>query len=802
MWRPCRDLVRPTLPLRYVNVVDLACGAAASIGRDLASLGAQVVRIEPRGGHHDRLAAPVVDGLSVDFAIRNLGKTTVELDLGDPADRAAFRALLADADVVIESTRPGSAEAVQLDAADIAAQHPTLVILSISDFGQAGAYARWQATSPVLDALSGGLARSGIPGRPPLLPPGNLAIECALVQAAYVALLGYVNRLKTGHGDQIDFSLMKGASQTLDPAFGIYGSATAGIPLSETPRGRPEVGFMYPIVPCADGAVRICVLAPRQWQGMFDWMGRPPEFADPSFNDLVTRFNSPDLIPAIGRFFADRTRADLEREGQRAGVPIAAVLDVDEVLRSDQMIARRAFEPVELASGHSVPVPNGSIEIDGVRAGHRPAHSTSAPAAPPTGKPEMPSWPFAGARPLSGLRVLDLGVIVVGAEQSRLLADQGAEVIKIENSAFLDGTRRSRDGSPVSLPFAAGHRNKRSLGINLRDERGNRLFLKLVAQSDVVMTNFKPGTMDSLGLGYEVLNAANPGIIVTDSSAFGPGGPWSKRLGYGPLVRASAGLTEQWRYPGEADSFGDASTIYPDHVAGRVAAIGVLALLIRRLHTGRGGTVSVSQAEIILSHQATDIAARALTAAGAAGGAMAEHVAHDAPWGVFPAMGDDEWCVVTVRSDEEWRALCSAMGRPELAAEPELATRAGRDQARARVDARLSDWLATRTPHEAMETLQAAGVPAAAMLRVQDLRDFPLFQEQGFHAPARHPLYREPLLMETGPARFSHVAEPALEPAPSLGEHTRDIARTLLDLSETEIEKLIQSGVLEEGGRQ
>ena len=100
---------------------------------------------------------------------------------------------------LIESTRPGSAEAAQLGADRVAAQHPTLVILSLSDFGLAGAYARWQATAPVLDALGGGLARSGLTGRPPLLPPGNLAIECALVQAAYVALLGYVNRLKSDH---------------------------------------------------------------------------------------------------------------------------------------------------------------------------------------------------------------------------------------------------------------------------------------------------------------------------------------------------------------------------------------------------------------------------------------------------------------------------------------------------------------------------------------------------------------------------------------------------------------------------
>ena len=168
---------------------------------------------------------------------------------------------------------------------------------------------------------------------------------------------------------------------------------------------------------------------------------------------------------------------------------------------------------------------------------------------------------------------------------------------------------------------------------------------------------------------------------------------------------------------------------------------------------------------------------------------------------MFPALGDDEWCVVTVRSDEDWRALCATIGRPDLAAEPELATRAGRVQARARIDALLIDWLATRTPRQAMEELQAAGVPAGAMLRTYDLPDFPLFQEHGFYAPARHPLYREPLLMETGPARFARIAEPALEPAPLMGEHTREIARTLLDLSAAQIEKMIASGVLEDGGR-
>ena len=190
------------------------------------------------------------------------------------------------------------------------------------------------------------------------------------------------------------------------------------------------------------------------------------------------------------------------------------------------------------------------------------------------------------------------------------------DVIKVENAAFPDGSRQNRTKDLISPTFATGHRNKRSLGLNVRDPEGKALLLRLIGNTDVLLSNFKGGTLESLGLDYASLKAINPRIIVTDSSAFGPTGPWSKRLGYGPLVRASAGLTMQWRYPGEADSFSDAITVYPDHVAGRIGAIGVLALLIRRLRTGMGGAVSISQAEVMLSHMAARIAGTALERAG------------------------------------------------------------------------------------------------------------------------------------------------------------------------------------------
>jgi crotonobetainyl-CoA:carnitine CoA-transferase CaiB-like acyl-CoA transferase len=329
--------------------------------------------------------------------------------------------------------------------------------------------------------------------------------------------------------------------------------------------------------------------------------------------------------------------------------------------------------------------------------------------------------------------------------------------------------------------------------LNLRDPEGKELFLKLVAQCDVIAANFKPGTLESLGFGYDTLSAINPGLIMLNSSAFGATGPWSGRLGYGPLVRAVAGLTSQWRYEDDRTSFSDAVTIYPDHVAGRVGAIGVLALLIRRARTGRGGTVDVAQLEVMLAHMAPQIAAIALRRAGV----NVDHAIKDAPWGVFPAQGDDEWCVVTVRDDAEWRQFCNVAGRDDLLQDPALMTICGRVSQRERIDQAVREWLATRSAHDAMTALQAAGVPAAAMLRVSELPHFPHFAERQFFRRENHPKIAAPFFVETAPVRSENLPDPPDGPAPLAGEHTVEIARTAFNLSDAEIDRLIRAKVLE-----
>lgn len=797
------------LPLDGLLVIDLVSGPLAAIGRHLAELGANVLRVEPPGGAADRRDGPSFGGVSLSFVAANRGKSAVALDLADPADRTRFEALLDRADILIEGTRPGSPDAAVLDVAGIHCRKPSLVILSVSDFGQEGEYRGWQATAPVIHALSGELARSGKPGRAPLLPPGELPYACAAAQAAFAILVAFLNRLKTGAGDRLDFALLDGAAQALDPGFGVAGSATAGASASAQPRGRPDAGHQYPILACADGYVRLCVLSVRQWRGMFDWLGRPAELSDPALDDMRTRFASPQVTAAIARLVKDRSRAELEAAGQRFGVPVAGVLDLDEAVDSDQVRARNLFVPVPLGSGAVVPMPDGLMEIDGRRAGPRgpaPALATGWPWELP---PDECRWsdlpaaglPRVGERPLAGLRVLDFGVIVVGAEAGRLLADQGAEVIKVENAAFPDGMRESIRALKMTPSFMAGHRNKKSLGIDLRHPEGRELLLKLVEKTDIVLSNFKPGTLEGLGLGQESLHAVNPHLIVIDSSAFGSTGPWSGRMGYGPLVRAAAGLTTQWRYPDDPQGFSDAVTVYPDHVVGRVCAIAALALLIRRRRTGRGGTASIAQSEVMMNHMAARIATSALVRSGRTPDPTPDPgPERDAPWGVFPCAGEDEWCVVTVRGDADWQALCRVLQRPDLAADPALATAAQRDAHRDRIDRAVVAWLGQRTPQEAMAGLQAAGVPAGAMLRVAELPDFGYFKARRFFHRMTYPLIDGAFHVENAPVRSKRMPDPEKNPAPLFGEDTVEIAHELLGLSPRQIEELLTKGILEADG--
>ncbi len=784
------------LPLAGMRVLEMTDGRGEGCGRFLADLGAEVVLVEPPGGARARHAEPSFGGESLAFAAGAANKRSIVLDLADPAQRGELLDLLAVADLWIDGLDPGALDAVGLDPASLRKRLPQLIVLSITDFGMTGPRRHWVATDWIHIALNSTLSRSGVPGQPPIMPPGRLPDAAVAVQGAWVALVAYWSRLETGQGDHLDLSVYEATSQVIDPPIGAIGTAAAAEPGASgytTERGR-QPGYRYPIFRCADGHVRVFALAARQWKGLFGWLGEPEEFSGPAFDNVANRrAASGRLYPLIQDLMAGETMMDLVFEGQRRGVPVAPVLDVGRVLDVEHFAVRGTFADTSVA-GAKGKLASGYVIVDGERAGVRQA-------APPAGQdndridwaprdgsaPPTPSEP-AGA--LAGLRVLDLGVIVVGGEAGRLFGDQQADVIKVENSAYPDGAR----GSGMSANLASSQRNKRSVGINLRDPRGMEVFRRLVAVSDVVLTNFKPGTVESLGIGYDQLRKINPGIVLTTSSSNGEWGPWRDWAGYGPIVRCITGLTYLWNDVRVESGFGDGQTIYPDNLAGRITDIGALAALIARRKTGVGAQIESSQAEAIITAMAPVFLQESLQPGAAAPRVEGET---NAPWAVFPCMGEDEWCVITVRNDDDWTKLVAAIGSPEWAADPALSTTAGRLAARQALGENMSAWTAARAPNDVAELLQAAGVPAAPMQRVEEWLADPQLRARGYFRTYRHPHYAKPIISEDAPCLAERMPPPPEGPAPLIAEHTREVCVEVLGMTDAEIDELRACGALE-----
>lgn len=790
-----------SLPLHGVRVLELGAGKGELATRCLADLGADVVLVEGPAGSPARTTQPLVKNVSTYHVACNANKRSLMLDLRSPGAADRLHRLLPNVDILFSSLEPRELDELDIDLAALPDRFPHLVVTAFTHFGLTGPWRDWAGSEWVHLALGTGLSRSGAPGREPLMPPMNTAMQNAAIQAAWATLVGYAQRLAHNHGNLIDVAVLEAVVQVSDPPYGMAGSAAGGMPTAGGPRGRVDYSFRYPFYEAADGWVRIAVLSPRQWAGMYEWLGRPAPFADPAWAMLGHRYdNFEPLRRVIADLVKDMPRAQIISAAAHYGVPAASVLAPHEVRAEPHFAARDVFVSCR-AGEREVCLPDGAVQIDGLRAGLRtvaPAlgehtdevlaeFAAPAPDRPQSGKPRGDAG-TSSSLPLAGVRVLDFGVIVAGGEAGRLLADLGADVIKVENQAIPDGSRQSIDGSTVNVLFAWGNRNKRSLGIDVKSRAGARLIRRLAQQSDVILSNFKPATMDKLGLTYEKLREINPGIIVVESSAFGHTGPWAANPGYGPIVRAAVGISSLWRYHDDPSRFFDDVTSYPDHAAARLAAAAVLARLIARRRSGVGGSIHIAQTEVSLWQHAHLFAAVSLDAD------VLRPVGNrpDGPFprGVFAARGDDEWVAVDVQTTEQQDALVRVMRRCGQV----ISTAASRKE----IEASLSAWLTGTGPDEAMSVLQSAGVPAAKMVRVEELLELPQLAARGTFRTERHPLVADLMPSEGAPALFRWLPRITVTPAPVLGEHTREIARSLLRLSENEIGDLFEQGVLQE----
>jgi len=382
----------------------------------------------------------------------------------------------------------------------------------------------------------------------------------------------------------------------------------------------------------------------------------------------------------------------------------------------------------------------------------------------------------------------------VGVEIGRFFAEYGADVIKLESSDTPDFIRVILS-SYMNASFLSSNRSKRSFGVDLRTQRGRELAQELVRGADVFIENSGTGAMEKLGLGAQQLRALNPRIVSVSSQSAGSSGPWKNWIGYGPNTHSFSGLQHLWNYPEDEERPAGSTTVHPDHLVGRLGTIAALAGLIHRARAGTGSHYDLAQFETPINLMADLFAQESLEQGSVRPIGNASPLG--APWSCLPCAGDDEWCVINVRNDLEWQRLRKAIGDPEWTADATLDTAEGRRARREVIDEGLTAWTSTRKPREVMETLQAVGVPAGIVAHAAHHLSDPQLQHRGYPKLVVQPEY-ESVLVEGPPFLASELPEPIVGPAPRLGEHTREVAREILGLSDAEVQNLIDEGVLED----
>lgn len=393
--------------------------------------------------------------------------------------------------------------------------------------------------------------------------------------------------------------------------------------------------------------------------------------------------------------------------------------------------------------------------------------------------------------PLKDLRVIEMGTLIAGPFCGQILGDFGAEVIKLEDPGTGDPMRQWGRSLPKGLSpwWPVIGRNKKSVTVNLRDKAGQDIARRLIASADILIENFRPGTMEKWGLTYEALSAENPGLIMVRVSGFGQTGPYAKRAGYGLIGEAMGGLRA---ITGEADRPpARAGISIGDSLAASHAAMGALMALHVREKTGRGQVVDAAIYESVLAMMENLITEYDIT--GYVRERSGSILPGIAPSNVYPT--SDGMILIGGNGDTVYARLCEAMQRPDLATNPKFVDHAARGVNQTELDEIIGAWSKTFTLEALLALLEQNGVPCGRVYRAPDMLEDPQFIAREAVVSVDHPVF--------GPIRMQNVAPKLAEtpgavrwPGPDLGEHTDGVLQDVLGFSETEVADLRGRGVL------
>jgi len=409
--------------------------------------------------------------------------------------------------------------------------------------------------------------------------------------------------------------------------------------------------------------------------------------------------------------------------------------------------------------------------------------------------------------PLEGVRVLDFTQVYAGPTCTRMLADLGADVIKVEGLTRMDITRNfvmPENDSTDDYWNKAGYfllRNggKRSLTLDFGEENGEAsaaIVKQLVAECDIVAESFTPHVMDKFGLDYDSLRKIKPDVIMISLSGYGQNGPWRDYSGYGMGLEPAAGLSSITGYRAGPDGQSHplrTGISFTDPYSGIVGAGAVLSALIYRRRTGKGQYIDLSEQEAAVPVVGYALMDRAMNQR------EPERIGNRSHWyapqGCYPCRGEDNWLVVTVTNDDEWRGLCKATGNPQWADDERFADLASRREYHDALDELIAGWTREQDQYEAMHLLQKAGVTAAAVLNPKQALLDPHLRERAFFDRVETDHGPRPVPHQIG-ASFSAFETTSDRPAPKLGEHNREVLQGLLGMSDDEVNELEERKVI------
>jgi len=398
---------------------------------------------------------------------------------------------------------------------------------------------------------------------------------------------------------------------------------------------------------------------------------------------------------------------------------------------------------------------------------------------------------------LEGVRIADFCWLWAGAYATGLLAFLGAEVIKIESMARVDPSRmmtltigQAFEGVEHSPVFNSINLNKLSIKLNLKHPKAVELAKKIIQISDVVSQNMRPGAMDSMGLGYPVLQEIKPDIIMLSSSAFGSEGPLRRYGGYAPSFAAYSGLTHLTGY---SDAPPNPMTGSTDLMSATTSAFAILAALNHRQHTGQGQHIDLSSVESLAVF--TGNALMDYTMNGRVQSRKGNRDEIMAPHNCYRCRGDDKWVSIAVSTEEEWQALCQVMGNPKWTQDEKFADAYSRWKNQDELDRLLTEWTVNYTHYQVTEKLQEAGVAAMPSFSNQEIFSDPHFKERKLAVEVEHPSMGKQVVLGP-PWRLSETPAKVIKASPIIGEHNEYVFGELLGMPSNEIEQLVEEQVI------